>query len=79
MSSIAALKPVEVSDDPATLETFRSSRLLPTTSSAMPLANLAWYCFEVPFSASGVTSTLVILLSASVRSTLTLDSPPGLE
>ena len=42
ISSIAALNPVLVSDDPATRDTSSSSMSTPTTSSAMLSANCVW-------------------------------------
>jgi hypothetical protein len=43
MASIAWLNPVLVSEEPATRLTEMSSMSLPTTTSAMPPMNLAWY------------------------------------
>src|SRR5687767_3852033 len=77
MSSTAWLKPPLVRDEPATLETLISSRLLPTICSAIPPANCPWNFFVFGLDGCGVTSTAETVPLASVSCTPTVSVPLG--
>src|SRR3954454_4301008 len=77
--STAALNPVDVSDEPATLSSASELMSLPTMSAAKLLTNSDWYCLEGPLVASPTAEASVTVSPDRVRVMLTDSVPPGLE
>jgi hypothetical protein len=79
MVARAELNPCPVRDDPATLETLRLARLLPTATAEIPLANRDWYCAASESAVTDLTVTAVIRLLFTVTVTAISSCPPGEE
>src|SRR4029453_6282662 len=73
----ASLKPPEVKEEPATLETLSSSMSLPTICAAIPLAISPWNFLVLGLEGGTALFTASTLSPASVSSTPTVSSPFG--